>query len=277
MAWGRVTDKQSDLGKRSEDSGEKAKSQLAAAPSVTILQGHVLDKLRELQEASVQCVVTSPPYWGLRDYSRCECATKGAWEGSGHNYGLQLPHDVDQGGSFRKTEPNPNCPKCHGTGKDDSLTVIWDAKEGCGHEWVMESVTAEATANVRWQHTEGGAGAGNRFEKAARSADDDRIWTEVQRGFCTLCGAWRGQLGLEPTPDLYVQHIVQVFREVRRVLRDDGTLWLNMRDCYTATQGGRQASVGELPKDGAARFAYGKAHERNDVNVGGWSYRDNSV
>ncbi len=41
-----------------------------------------------------------------------------------------------------------------------------------------------------------------------------------------------GQLGLEPTPDAYVQALVAVFREVRRVLREDGTLWLNLGDSY---------------------------------------------
>ena len=41
-----------------------------------------------------------------------------------------------------------------------------------------------------------------------------------------------GQIGLEPTPDEYVAKMVQVFREVRRVLRDDGTLWLNLGDSY---------------------------------------------
>jgi DNA modification methylase len=42
-----------------------------------------------------------------------------------------------------------------------------------------------------------------------------------------------GQLGLEPTPDLYVQKMVEVFREVRRVLSDRGTLWLNIGDSYS--------------------------------------------
>lgn len=48
------------------------------------------------------------------------------------------------------------------------------------------------------------------------------------------CGARRidQQLGLEPTYQEYVQHMVEVFREVRRVLRDDGTLWLNLGDSY---------------------------------------------
>jgi DNA modification methylase len=41
-----------------------------------------------------------------------------------------------------------------------------------------------------------------------------------------------GQFGLEKTPDEYVQHMVEVFSEVRRVLRDDGTLWLNLGDSY---------------------------------------------
>lgn len=41
-----------------------------------------------------------------------------------------------------------------------------------------------------------------------------------------------GQMGLEPTPDEFVAGMVEVFREVRRVLRDDGTLWLNIGDTY---------------------------------------------
>lgn len=41
-----------------------------------------------------------------------------------------------------------------------------------------------------------------------------------------------GQIGLEQTPDEYVEQLVSVFREVRRVLRDDGTLWLNLGDSY---------------------------------------------
>jgi DNA modification methylase len=44
-----------------------------------------------------------------------------------------------------------------------------------------------------------------------------------------------GQLGLEATPEEYVSRMVEVFREVRRVLRDDGTLWLNLGDSYATT------------------------------------------
>jgi DNA modification methylase len=47
-----------------------------------------------------------------------------------------------------------------------------------------------------------------------------------------------GQLGLERTPEEYVARMVAVFREVRRVLNDDGTLWLNLGDSYAAQRGG---------------------------------------
>lgn len=52
-----------------------------------------------------------------------------------------------------------------------------------------------------------------------------------------------GQIGLEPTPDEFVAKLVDVFREVRRVLRDDGTLWLNLGDSY-ATGAGKAVSPG---------------------------------
>jgi DNA modification methylase len=52
-----------------------------------------------------------------------------------------------------------------------------------------------------------------------------------------------GQIGLEPTPEEYVAEMVGVFREVRRVLRGDGTLWLNLGDSYNAYNGNRGAST----------------------------------
>jgi site-specific DNA-methyltransferase (adenine-specific) len=47
-----------------------------------------------------------------------------------------------------------------------------------------------------------------------------------------------GQIGLEETPDAYIARLVSVFAEVHRVLRDDGTLWLNIGDSYAATTKG---------------------------------------
>jgi len=64
-----------------------------------------------------------------------------------------------------------------------------------------------------------------------------------------------GQLGLESTPDEYVAKMVEVFREVRRVLRDDGTLWLNLGDSYTS--GGRN---GWGPQTGKQQTNKGSLH-----------------
>ena len=46
-----------------------------------------------------------------------------------------------------------------------------------------------------------------------------------------------GQIGLESTPDEFIARLVEVFREVRRVLRSDGTAWVNMGDSYAANRG----------------------------------------
>lgn len=64
-----------------------------------------------------------------------------------------------------------------------------------------------------------------------------------------------GQLGLEPTPEVYITRMVEVFRQVYRILRYDGTLWLNLGDCYaTGGKGGskkQNTNVGSI--DGNVR------------------------
>lgn len=54
-----------------------------------------------------------------------------------------------------------------------------------------------------------------------------------------------GQIGLEETPEAYVQRLVEVFREVRMVLRDDGTLWLNLGDSYAGSGKGPAGNLGK--------------------------------
>ena len=68
------------------------------------------------------------------------------------------------------------------------------------------------------------------------------------------------QLGLEETPEAYVQNMVKVFREVWRVLADDGTLWLNLGDSYASFRDGkatpdttRGESIGTLVPKGSAK------------------------
>ncbi len=70
-----------------------------------------------------------------------------------------------------------------------------------------------------------------------------------------------GMIGLEPTLQEHLANLVSVFEEVKRVLRDDGTVWLNYGDCYA--QGGRAKSSGEREKDAA------RAQEK-DYDLGSW-------
>lgn len=65
----------------------------------------------------------------------------------------------------------------------------------------------------------------------------------LDSGDCTKCGAIKvdSQIGLEKTPEEFIQNLVHVFREVRRVLRDDGTLWVNIGDSYAGSGKGRNA------------------------------------
>lgn len=60
-----------------------------------------------------------------------------------------------------------------------------------------------------------------------------------------------GQIGLEETPQAYVERLVRVFREVKRVLRDDGTLWLNLGDSYCSTAPGTKGAP--MPFEGRAQ------------------------
>lgn len=80
-----------------------------------------------------------------------------------------------------------------------------------------------------------------------------------------------GQMGLEETPDAYVAGMVELFREVRRVLRDDGTLWLNLGDSYATDPKGPNgwkssnlAGGGEYQRDATERHIVGKYDYRAD-------------
>jgi len=74
-----------------------------------------------------------------------------------------------------------------------------------------------------------------------------------------------GQLGLESTPEEYVEKMVAVFREVRRVLRADGTLWLNMGDCYASGGAIGQQRVAGRPELPNAPSGWGKREEWGTV------------
>jgi len=68
---------------------------------------------------------------------------------------------------------------------------------------------------------------------------------------CLKCGSWKGQLGLEPHPQMYINHLVTIFREVKRVLKDSGSFWLNLGDTYygSPTGGKPRGKTGNLKKE----------------------------
>tara|TARA_R110001599_G_scaffold135202_1_gene313483 strand:+ start:190 stop:1845 length:1656 start_codon:yes stop_codon:yes gene_type:complete len=141
-----------------------------------ILKGNNLDTLKTLDDQSINTVVTSPPYWGLRDYGT------GTWEGG-----------------------DPDCPHMR---------------------------TTKISINTATGH-KGMADKGH--------AVGDAIYKDI----CPKCNAVRkdSQLGLEDTPEQFAHNLVMLFREIRRVLRDDGTVWLNLGDSYSS--GGRRTTTNQ--------------------------------
>jgi DNA modification methylase len=81
---------------------------------------------------------------------------------------------------------------------------------------------------------------GLEYRGGGQKASDETTAPVLYRGVCGRCGARRvdPQLGTEPTVQEYVTKLVAVFRELRRVLRDDGTFWLVIGDCYGGLQDG---------------------------------------
>lgn len=149
-----------------------------------IHQGHVLDVLKSMESESVHCVVTSPPYLGLRAY-----------------------------------------------GTD---AQVWGGDPSCDHEWRSERTSRP--------NSSGGFSEKQLSNQGTRDVSDykDRA---TYAAFCG-CGAWRGELGLEPTPDLFIAHLVSIFREIKRVMRDDALLWLNIGDSYFGDSPTRSSSAG---------------------------------
>ena len=114
---------------------------------------------------------------------------------------------------------------------------VWDSEWKCEHAWAAPRVV-----------TKGGIGQNrglrNPPDSAVRRARDVEAQRLDQGRVCRRCGAWRGELGLEPTPERYVSHLVQVFREVRRVLKPGSTLWLVLGDTYYAAGGACESPGG---------------------------------
>jgi DNA modification methylase len=161
-----------------------------------ILTGDCRAILSTLDAGSVHCVVTSPPYFGLRDYG----------------------------------------------------TAQWDGGDaGCDHMAPPKHVKSATTTL--------GFIAGYRDnlpeDNAAYVASKSQF-----RDTCGKCGAIRQdrQIGLESSLDAYIAELATVFREVKRVLRDDGTCWLNLGDSYA---GGKMGRDDNSPADRARMDEHG--------------------
>jgi len=100
------------------------------------------------------------------------------------------------------------------------VETIWDGEEDCEHDWNSETKV--------WH--------GDRGKGKHKEVFTDLKEQKSEHHFCSKCQAWKGQLGLEPTFDLYIKHLCDIFDEVKRVLRDDGTCWVNIGDTYSATR-----------------------------------------
>lgn len=145
--------------------------------------GDCLEILPTLPPASVDCCVTSPPYYGLRDYGT------GEWVGG-----------------------DPLC---------DHRSPTMREGRSEDRPLLAGSMATNITQLILAHHSR-----------------------------CGFCGAEKvdSQIGLEKAPHEYVEKLVEVFAQVRRVLRDDGTLWLNLGDSYAndgkwgGRTGGKQAS-----------------------------------
>lgn len=135
-----------------------------------------------IEDNSVQAIITSPPYWGLRKY--------------------------------------------------DIPDVVIGGRKECEHEWAGE-------INPH----------GNGDGKSFRRDDAGNLKKGGQMSnVCPHCGAWKGQYGLEPTYQIYIEHTSLWAEEAWRVLKDDGVFFLNSGDSYagnaTGSQGQQKSTLG---------------------------------
>jgi len=139
--------------------------------STLIICGDCLTVLRAMPKESIDCCITSPPFWGLRDY------------------GVQQ---------------------------------VFGGDPSCSHSFELKHRRPSRGGPHGFSTTLGGTNI--KAKNQARFGQPTAT--------CTKCGAWRGQLGLEPTPELYIEHLAEIFQELKRVLKKTGTFWLNIGDTY---------------------------------------------
>lgn len=123
---------------------------------------------------------------------------------------------------------------------------VWGGDAKCDHEWGDEIQKKGQTGDTNASSsTLGDASWGNGVCDEGILRSQKRQQAESSSSaFCSKCNAWRGCLGLEPNPDLFVEHLVLIGREIRRVLHPTGTFWLNLGDSYMSHSASPGAQVG---------------------------------
>ncbi len=139
---------------------------------------------------SVDLVVTSPPYWGLRSYGP---ETVRVWGGD-----PECEHD------FSLSAPPPR--------KRSKTDVI------------------------------------DKDSKQATYKNNSSAFDAVESNLCVKCGAWLGSLGLEPHPQMFIDHLVEICREIKRVLKPSATFWLNLGDTYCSSGKWVNKKLGDIGK-----------------------------
>lgn len=208
--------------------------------NISIRNGNVIDELKKIPDESIDCVVSSPPYYGLRDYSNVETYSDEdkdrvielAEEGLGKHMSNAPEHLKSR---YYLTEPilDENSNKWKISLKFD-LSSIWGGNLECEHEWESQEIYMD---NLRFRNPNHKASVGNHKNPEIFSNPNTAI------SFCKKCGAWKGQLGLEPSYKMYIDHLMLIMKELKRVLKKTGTLFWNMGDSY-ASSGGANRHLG---------------------------------
>ncbi len=135
---------------------------------ITLINMHVLNALKIIPSNSIDCIITSPPYLGLRSYKGAE--------------------------------------------------TIWGGDINCKHDFITESYHKDGEGNIN-------TGALSNSNKQFKELN-------IKRSTCVICGAWLGQLGHEPTYQEYIEHLMLITKDLKRVLKPTGTLFWNIADSY---------------------------------------------
>jgi len=140
-----------------------------------IYLGNVYDIVPTLPDNNIDCLISSPPYYNLRNY---------------------------------------NIP-----------SVIIGGDKDCTHEWIESN----SKADLRFR---------GKNSYIGKDSDPDTLGNEAVEGaVCKHCDAFFGQLGHEPTPQLFCEHLVDLFSLIRPKLKDTGTLFINLNDTYSSSGG----------------------------------------